>query len=416
MKQVYKLLARTFALLLCASWATHCWAELTLNGIATHTNYGQDQFIAAIYCESPTSDARTLLLDEGQKALELRVVVEQLHARRFKRMWVESIAINAGSLELENQAENMAKFANMLKVKLRVGDIFRVERDPESGVKVLLDGHELGTISDPRFFDLLLRTWVGPVPLSTQFKKDLLAAGEVNDDQRRIFYATKPSPSRVLAITNALNRATAAAVSSPPSATTDEEPAPPPSSEDEPSVETAAVPAATAAMEAAATSSPAAIPENAIPGEIAGPPPSPSTEEETATTEEEALANTTGLVGEESLFEDDDILGDDSESVTAESLLNEQLYISKLTRWTGSFVEYPRKALRSNYEGTVRLMVTIDRQGEVQSIEYEEETPHKSLNQSAYKAVEKASPYPAVPNTIKSDTFSFSIPIAFRLQ
>ena len=403
-------IASRISLLFSLCWTSLAFAEPILNGLATHTNFGKDQFIAALYCESPSDDARTVLLDTRDKAMELRVVVDQLYPRHFRRMWIESMAINAGSAELEKHAQAMANFSNMLQVKLRVGDIFRIERKAATGVRILVDGHLLGVIPDPHFFDLLLRTWIGPVPLSTQLKNGLLANGNPDEDLRRLYNTTRPSPERILAISSALSdkaKEDTAATNAPTPAETSNgetvtpakpavagvEPTPPASDTTDKTDTPKTEPTPTAPTTAAVAAVPAAPVKPVV------------------------AAVKPGLVSEKDLFEQDSILDEEPEElITAETLLAQQLYISKLTRWTGGFVEYPRRAQRTGQEGTVRLTITINRDGEVKDVSYEDQTEYKLLNQAAYKAVKKASPFPAMPPTISGDSYVFSVPVTFRLQ
>lgn len=372
------------------AWALTARADLQLSGMAIHANFGQNQFIAAVYCESPTTDARQLLLQGGNKAMELRVLAEQLYPRRFKRMWIEGMAINSAPQELEKHAENMAQFSQMLKVKLRVGDNLRIEKN-DAGLRILVDGHLLGSISDPSFFDLLLRTWVGPVPLSTSFKNDLLAGGEISGDLTRLYIATIPLPERIRAITAALAEASA--------------------EQDEPA-ETRV-----AAGTVANDSDPELATTGGDAAELTTSPDASEGQDEAEGSESTASTKGPGLVSEADLFENDSILDDDDEeALTAEALLDQQLYISKLTRWTSGYTEYPRRALRNEYEGTVRLLVVIDRSGKVVEVQIEESSSHKLLDDAALKAVKRASPYPAVPASISEDTFAFSVPVVFRIR
>ena len=157
-----------------------------LNGMAVHNELSEDQFIAAVYSETLTKDAKTLLLKNEDKVMELHVLAPTLYARRFKRLWIEGIAINAGDTDLKNHAQNLADFSNWLRIKLKAGDILKIERLTGKGTKLSINNSVLGTIADDHFFDLLLRTWIGPVPLSTDFKLNLLAGGEVSDELRQL--------------------------------------------------------------------------------------------------------------------------------------------------------------------------------------------------------------------------------------
>jgi TonB family protein len=103
-------------------------------------------------------------------------------------------------------------------------------------------------------------------------------------------------------------------------------------------------------------------------------------------------------------------------SYTAADLLTRQLYVSKLTRWTSSYISYPKTSLRRGEEGSIRVTVTINRKGDVLDAQITDESQHTQLNKEAIKAIKKAAPYPALPDVIAGETFVFTMPIVFALQ
>ncbi|HMY40883.1 MAG TPA: energy transducer TonB, partial [Marinagarivorans sp.] len=67
-------------------------------------------------------------------------------------------------------------------------------------------------------------------------------------------------------------------------------------------------------------------------------------------------------------------------------------------------------------EGTVRLAITINRSGQVTNVKSSSTNEVPVLTQAAVEAANRASPYPAIPEQIKSDSFTFTIPITFRVR
>jgi len=376
-------LLRKVATTLCIALATLVAkaAEPQLNGMAVHSQLSKEQFIAAVYAETPTSVARDLLTAENNKVMELRVLEENLFARRFQRMWIEGIAINAGTMEMEKFAQPLADFSNLLRLKLTTGDTLRIERlEQEKMTRVSLNGQVLGTIGNARFFDLLLRTWVGPVPLSSEFKDSLLVAGKVPSDLIARFNSITPSSARVAEVITLLQPP----VSRP--------------AEPRPSVTDTGKPAASE------SSAPAAEEPTAV-TVAPTPPPAPPPPEE--------------LLTAEALFNDDALLDEEQNGAyafTAENLLSEQIYIAKLAKWTSNFVKYPRSALRGQQEGTVRLTVTLRRDGRILDVQLLERSEYETLNKAATRAVKSASPYPAVPEEINGEQFLFTVPVVFKLN
>ena len=129
---------------------------LKLNGISTHFELGDEQFIAALYLDEYSSNAQDILFLKSPQQMQIRIMADRLSSRRFKRMWVEGMAINATTDQLKTQSKNMAKFSNMLKIRLKRGDIFEINKDNEL-VSIYLNNVLLGEIYYTDFFSLLLR-------------------------------------------------------------------------------------------------------------------------------------------------------------------------------------------------------------------------------------------------------------------
>ena len=381
-------------------------ADPLLNGVATHTELSQEQFIAGLYTSTLSTERNDILLREEDKRMQVRVTADSITPRRFRRMWIEGMAINASSSELEKHSENMAAFSNMLRVRLAAGDIFTVDRTG-SAVNVIINGTTLGTINDPTFFDLLLRTWIGPVPLSSNFRDSLLKAGETDADILARFDATRPTDERIAAIENAIQNRPAPAteqqvarVETPPVNTVPAISAP--------ITDTAAVKPPDLSL--AQPQQPGQSQESA--GALVTPTPRPTaTPTPRPTQVAVAPRPTPGAARDTSVLDEED-----NEEFTASSLLQQQLYIAELKRWSNKFTEYPRRALDRNQQGTVRVSVTIDRQGNVKSAEVIEETKYSMLNRGAVDIVENASPYPAIPEEITGENFTFSFPIIFQIK
>lgn len=383
-------------LLMLLNFVGNVHAAPRLNGMATHVQLGEEQFIAALYSDTLSSDARDLMLKDEDKAMELRILADNLFARRFQRMWIEGIAINAGTTEMEKNAQHLASFSNSLKVRMIRGDILRIERMTADNVtKVQLNNQLIDTIPDAKFFDLLLRTWLGPVPLSSNFKDALLSAGNVDAELAGRFSQITPSSARIAEVST-LFEATPATQS----------PAARPDSSAGSAVATTSAPTPGTTGPASENPAPSEPAEDAVASNTppaTQPPPEP-----------EQLVTEANLFEDEAIFEDEE--DNEAYSFTAENLLSEQIYIAKLTKWTGNFVTYPRGALRNQQQGTVRLTVTLARDGRVKDVQILEKSEYDTLNKAATRAVKSASPYPAVPDAITGEQFLFTVPVVFRLN
>ena len=380
-----------------------------LNGIASHSELGKEQFIAGLYTTTLSDQSRNILLAQEEKRIQVRVTAEKFSSRRFKRMWIEGMAINSSSVELAEQSKNMADFRNMLRIKLIQGDIFTITRSLEN-ISVSLNGALLGEIDDPIFFDLLLRSWIGPVPLSSGFREKLLTNGDVDEATLDRYLATVPTDERIAAVEAGVEQINSASTSEQnnssrqtvalapvieqPSVPTKPDVAAPVIQIDSPTITPVSEENAATVADTSTTTtqdSNESAPEEPVEQVAAIPqPPEPANEPE-------------------SIFEEDE------EEFTAQTLLEQQLYIANLKRWSQKHLKYPRTALNRGYQGNVRLELVLDRGGKIQSVEFLEESKYKTLNKEAQKAVKRAEPFPEMPKILKGDSFTFTLPIAFKL-
>jgi protein TonB len=363
------------------------------NGISVHSELGKEQFIAALFATTLSESSSNILIAQEEKQIQVRILADRLSSRRFKRMWIEGMAINAATSELEKQSKNMAAFSNMIKVSLVRGDIFAVQRDIDS-VKVSINGATLGQIDDPVFFDLLLRTWIGPVPLSSRFRDDLLVAGNIDSAIRDRFNQIRPSDERITAVATALlqrregKKAKPTNVKAPQATIAQPKLAPAIS---KPIVMVPTVIQQAPSIDQSTNEAPKVV-------EVAEP--------------DEPITLAIAPTSMEPIIEEDD-----EEEFTAESLLRQQLYIRKLKSWTNKYIQYPTRSIDRNEQGLVRLNININRDGGLVGTDMIEESKHSRLNKAALKAVKKASPYPAVPEEIRVDgVYTFSLPIVFKLM
>ncbi len=396
----------------------HVSSAPLLNGVAVHTELGKEQFIAGLYSDSLSTEAGPLLSADENKRIQVRVLADHLSSRRFRRMWIEGIAINSSQADLQSNAQNLADFSNMLRIKLIAGDILTVDRSMEEGVIVSLNGTRLGLIEDRGFFDLLLRTWIGSVPLSSSFRDNLLADGEIEADLLTRFQATRPTDERIAAIEQAVadnNQEKVAQRAEEPKPAIAAIPNEVPADLIEAPTLTKPDPELALVPPSLGVDTPPAATKTPEPKPKPEPEPKPVAKPEPTVTQvaKAKPATTPKPKAPEAsdIFEDED-----EESFTAASLLSRQLYIGKVKSWAQRELKYPDRALRREWEGNVRLDITLDRGGRLVSVEVAEEAEHSVLTKEALRAVDSAEPFPPMPEDVSGETFLFTLPVAFKLQ
>ncbi|VUD42392.1 hypothetical protein TDB9533_00682 [Thalassocella blandensis] len=407
---------KTMLVLAALTFFTPAIAAPLLNGVAMYSELGSEKFMAGLYSTGLSSSADDILASELEKRIEVRVVDERLSTRRFKRMWIEGIAINSSTTELETHAENMAKFSNMLKVRMKKGDVFAIEKKPEF-INISLNGTSLGELDDPAFFDLLLRTWIGFVPLSSDFRDNLLKQGSIKPELLSRYEQIQPSEERVTAIAQAISSRQEAEGEEVAAASQGDDtkqntrialkPAPVKVAVAAPAVTAPSTGGSSSSSASETKSEPERTPE---PVKVAvAPKPKPKSLPKQKPVDIALPPRQEEL--DESIFDDEEA----DVELTAEGLLIQQLYYSRLANYTQNFARYPRIAMERGREGSLLIRVTINREGEVMATEFIEETESYSLNKEAKRAVKRASPFPAMPTEISGEEFSFMFRLTFNL-
>ncbi len=373
---------------LCISFLLASFCSLTLaadpmlNGMAIHVDLGKEQFIGALY-SSPLSDNPDKLLANTQAMrMELKIVSpDGVTTRRFSRWWIEGMAINNSATLLTEQADNMVKFDGLFKCRFAPNDTISCISEPGKGVTISINDVVLGNIASDKFFRMLLRTWIGKVPLSSDYKDGILKNGDVSAELKSRFDKIKPSKDRTTEVAGWSKIKSAADLAA----------------EKEKEKE---------AKETAAKSSSTSSADNAK--QLA------AQKAEQAKLEAARLAAqkaATPVVAATAAANDDD----EKPALTAQTLLARQFYVSDQLKKVYANVRYPKRALEKEQSGSVRLTVVINRQGNLISATIAQASEFEILNEAALEAVNKTS-FSAIPDAITGSTFEFNAPLRFTLQ
>jgi periplasmic protein TonB len=97
--------------------------------------------------------------------------------------------------------------------------------------------------------------------------------------------------------------------------------------------------------------------------------------------------------------------------------------VAEINKWhTGivaqieSHLVYPTTAQARRQMGVVKVEFSFNRQGRVISSQVVDASAYAALNQAALETLQKAQPFPPPPAGTPDDTFTFTIPVRFRLR
>ncbi len=168
---------------------------LQLNGIAIQSELRSDWFINALYLSKKSTDSQSILTDVSPKRMEMKVLADTLSGRRLKRFWVERIRSNNQPSEVLALAKQVRDFANVMGQNLEANDVIAIDFVPGQATRVTINGSVNANLS-PDLFNMVLKSWVGDLPPSNEFKEAIL--GQTNFDTLLTRYqAIQPSEARV---------------------------------------------------------------------------------------------------------------------------------------------------------------------------------------------------------------------------
>jgi protein TonB len=77
---------------------------------------------------------------------------------------------------------------------------------------------------------------------------------------------------------------------------------------------------------------------------------------------------------------------------------------------------YPRWAREAGYEGITKIRFAILSNGELEKVSIVNSSGYDILDNAAIAAIEKAAPFPPLPDSLKRDMLQLELPIAFQLS
>jgi len=385
--------------------------KLPMTGIADLWQLRQEVYIGALYLPAAAKTPEEVLAMDGPKRMELRITANKLSTRQWGELWNQAININnAGKDELKGLTDDVIAFTNLLKDALTNGDRITIDYTPKAGVDIGVNGTTLYKSRNDRFFNALVKAWVGPRPPSSDFKRNIVVLPTDAESKDLIdrYSVVLPEESRKAEVAAWVKGAELPKVA--------EKPAPKPAPKVEPKPEpkvVAAVPVPVP-VPVAKPVVPIPVPTPVAPVVAAkpapvpvapAPQPKPVEVAKTVPTPAPVVAPVVATPAPAATASDD--------AARLDGIRN--IYRANMLRLTYRHVIYPAAALSKNQEGTVIMRVTVNRAGKVTNIAQEKLSEFVTLNKAAEKAVKKASPFPAVPTQLPGDKFEFSIPVKFRI-
>lgn len=435
------LLGLSFALLLIALPAQaqqSAFEDLSLNGLAAYKQLRKEYYIGGLYLQSLSQDTDAAISISGKKRMQIRVVIDRWSPRSFAQQWNQLILINNDQESLNEFADQILAFIDMPKDDLVAGDIITIDMDPNRGTTVYLDAVKVFSHDNNDFFDVLLNTWIGQRPPSSDFKNDILTLPtDQNGTQLLVRYESiAADKNRQKQIAGWFKNEQVAEKSTSSSK--------PPVAVAPPNTDTAVASNRKTSSKSAATTTAAVTSAAAAPEVVFDKPQVASSGNNTKVTAAKPEAKAKAAPKPEPKLESKAPLEPAAKTVvkapaskpapevaakpapaqpvavkeSAEDIEQAKLlrrYRASILKLTYLNTQYPKRAMDFKQEGLVVLNIKVNREGKVIDVSEETSTQHKLLNNAARKAVKKTAPYPEVPKTLKGKDFEFTLPFNFKL-
>ena len=409
-----QIIAALLIVLVCAP------AQAQPNNHSALTQGNQHQFVARL--QTPSSpDAGSLLGKTPAATMEYRIVSERLNNRRFFKLIADAIAVNSDAKTLAKNASYISRSRSAVPVELQPNDAIAFVFDGKSTVTMSLNGVQLASYQSADFFRMLLSTWVGDVPISSRFKREILGKDTPEKAVAQLFSDSAPSAERKQAITLALATPAAEAVSqstvaaatvvaavAPAVAAAAKAEVPMPA----PKVKVAQTPAVKVETKPAVK-----VESQPAPKAVAAAPVTTTTKAQEATKPTPKAQAKPSAVPTPAVvaIAKPPIQAELSEEEEARRLLLRQEYLKALNRDIKIQKHLPAAAFTRRAEGSVRLAISLDKNGKLLKVEVVEPSRYSMFNEQALEAVGNAQPFTPPPADLESDPFEFETTLYYDL-
>ncbi|GLQ33047.1 chalcone isomerase family protein [Litoribrevibacter albus] len=158
-------------------------AELHLNGAALRKKYLIVQvYVGGLYLEKTSKDPVEIIQADGYKRMLFHVLLKRVSARKVANALNEALVINISKDEHEMLKPQIDEFLSLFDdIRLHKGDEVTIDYLPGKGTLVHIPEKEDRLLEGKAFYDALLKVWIGPQPVSKDFKQQMLGVSEEMD-------------------------------------------------------------------------------------------------------------------------------------------------------------------------------------------------------------------------------------------
>ena len=366
-------------------------SNMHMTGVGLYSDLRAEYFYGALYTEVDSVKPSAILSTDGAVRMEMKVIAKSISKRRFYKLMNEMIAISNSGKNIEYHANSIIQFTDIVDGKLEAGD--HVVIDNSTGnTRISINDVPVLVIEDKQFINVLLNGWIGRLPPTADFKKDLLAS--TNSPHYQTYLDLAMHPGRKVAI-ESWNT---------PIKIAQQEKLQEEKEEQE-------------ALQLALLAKQKIIEQQKLKQEKLK-------QEENKDQQSKETDRLVALLEKKKQQEKQtrlDKIKKDKEMRLAQAKqlqLAESNYFRKLINQANKVVIYPKKAYERGDEGYVKVRIAIDKRGMIQELETVQSSKVEILDKAALYSAKKAEPFPVVPDQLALDDglYEFTIPYRFKLK
>lgn len=150
--------------------------QLKLNGAGIRYKVIFKVYVAGLYLSELKATTPEVLALPGAKRVTL-VMLRDLSSEDLGQRFMDGLKKNLEIAERAKLINAMLSFGQMFALiqDLKKGDVLTLDWVPGTGVVSSLNGKKLGdTITDPNFYNAVLKIWLGNVPADEKLKHKML--------------------------------------------------------------------------------------------------------------------------------------------------------------------------------------------------------------------------------------------------
>jgi hypothetical protein len=151
-------------------------ADVKLNGVGIRYKAIFKVYAAALYLKDKAGTPEAVLAAPGAKRLHV-VMLRDIDANELGKLFTEGMRKNATREEFGKSIPGTITLAGLFAAKKRLsaGDSFSIDYMPGTGTVTLVNGKPASEpITEPTFFTVLMKIWLGANPADWQLKDALL--------------------------------------------------------------------------------------------------------------------------------------------------------------------------------------------------------------------------------------------------